>query len=88
MSSLLQDSEVGEKDEADDLRVLKQKLSPIDPHIQVVKLPQLIRYSVSIGHVSLTLENEVGELGGRKSIFSMLTYRTLFFGCNNRTVTK
>ena len=28
-----------------------------------------------IGHVSLALENEVG---GRKHIFSMLTYRTLF----------
>ena len=29
----------------------------------------------AISHVSLALENEVG---GRKSILSMLTYRTLF----------
>ena len=66
MSSLLQDSEVGEKDEADDLRILKQKLSRIDPHIQVGKLPQLIHYSVSIGHVSLALENEVGGTWGQE----------------------
>ena len=39
----------------------------------------------SAGRVSLARENEAG---GRKSIFSMLTYRTLFFSCNNRTVPK
>ena len=31
-----------------------------------------------IGRVSLARENEAGAVGGRKSIFSMLTYRTLF----------
>ena len=31
-----------------------------------------------IGRASLTRENEAGGVGGRKSIFSMLTYRTLF----------
>ena len=34
------------------------------------------RLTGPIGRVSLALENEVG---GRKSIFSMLTYRTVFF---------
>ena len=32
----------------------------------------------SIGHASLARENEVG---GRRSIYSMLTYRTLFCFC-------
>ena len=31
-----------------------------------------------IGRVSLARENEAGAVGGRKSIFSMLTYRTSF----------
>ena len=31
-----------------------------------------------IGRVSLAPENEVGAVGSRRSIFSMLTYRTLF----------
>ena len=30
-----------------------------------------------IGRVSLARENEAGAFGGRKSIFSMLTYRIL-----------
>ena len=33
---------------------------------------------VPIGRVSLARESEAGAVGGRKSIFSMLTYRTLF----------
>ena len=40
----------------------------------------------TIGRASLARENEVG---GRRSIYSMLTYRTLFcFGRNNQTVPK
>ena len=39
----------------------------------------------AIGRASLARENEAGAVGGRKSIFSMLTYRT-FLGCNNLTV--
>ena len=31
-----------------------------------------------MGRVSLARENEAGAVGGRKSIFSMLAYRTLF----------
>ena len=31
-----------------------------------------------IGRVSLARENEAGAVGGRKSIFSMLAYRTSF----------
>ena len=34
---------------------------------------------VPIGRVSLARENEAGAVGGRKSIFSMLTYRTFCF---------
>ena len=34
-----------------------------------------------IGRVSLARENEAGAVGDRKSIFSMLTYRTLFCFC-------
>ena len=33
---------------------------------------------VVIGPVSLSRENGTGTVGGRKSIFSMLTYRTSF----------
>ena len=33
---------------------------------------------MSVGRVSLSRENEAGAVGGRKSIFSMLTYGTLF----------
>ena len=43
----------------------------------------------AIGPASLARENEAGAVGGRRSIYSMLTYRTLFcFGRNNRTVPK
>ena len=43
----------------------------------------------SIGPASLARENEAGAVGGSWSIYSMLTYRTLFcFGRNNRTVPK
>ena len=37
-----------------------------------VSLPSALMYIMLIGYVSLALENEVG---GRKSIFSMLIYR-------------
>ena len=33
------------------------------------------------GRVSLARENEAGAVGARKSIFYMLTYRTLFCFC-------
>ena len=46
-------------------------------------------YPSSIGRASLARENEAGAVGGRRSIYSMLTYRTMFcFGHNNRTVPK
>ena len=38
----------------------------------------IFNQAVAIGHVSFAVENEVGALGGRKSMFSMLRYRTLF----------
>ena len=42
-----------------------------------------------IGRASLARENEAGAVGGRRSIYSILTYRSLFcFGRNNRTVPK
>ena len=31
-----------------------------------------------IGRASLARENEAGAVGGRRSIYSMITYRTLF----------
>ena len=34
--------------------------------------------TILIGRVSLPRENEAGAVGGRKSIFFMLTYRTSF----------
>ena len=40
-----------------------------------VSVPSALMYIMLIGYVSLALENEVG---GRKSIFSMLKYRILF----------
>ena len=44
---------------------------------------------LAIGRASLARENEAGAVGGRRSTYSMLTYRTLFcFGHNNRTVPK
>ena len=57
-------------------------------HAFISRIMKVVQVCASIGHVSLALENEVG---GRKSILSMLTYRSLFcfvFGCNNRTVPK
>ena len=46
----------------------------------------VLSFIMTIGHVSLALRNEVG---GRKSIFSMLKDSTYFvFGCNNRVVPK
>ena len=41
-----------------------------------------------IGRVSIARENDAGAVGGRMSIYSKLTYRTLFFCRNNRTVPK
>ena len=36
------------------------------------------RFAMLIGRVSLARENEAGAVGGRRSIFSMLKYRTSF----------
>ena len=50
-------------------------------------LEHAIRHA--IGRASLARENEAGAVGGRRSIYSMLTYRTLFcVSHNNRTVPK
>ena len=43
-----------------------------------VTITQLSDFAAATGRVSLARENEAGAVGGRKSIFSMLTYRTLF----------
>ena len=61
--------------------------------VTVVSLPPGLSFIIvnrfSIGRASLARENEAGTVGGRRSIYSMLTYRTLFcFGRNNRTVPK
>ena len=78
------------------LIIIRLRLKPKVLHILSVLLHgwkcfilnfKLIKIPLGVGHVSLALENEVGGTWGRKSTFSMLTYRT-FLNCNNRTVPK
>ena len=50
----------------------------IPRHEHLHALPGTCMLFRIIGRVSLAHENEAGAVGGRKSIVSMLTYRTLF----------
>ena len=48
------------------------------PHISKVQKCKQTVVTFDIGRASLARENEAGAVGGRGSIYSMLTYRTLF----------